>query len=308
MTSAPTPPIERVFKPDNMAALGWIAASVVTASAMTIAVRQMTLELDSRMVVLVRFALTTAILVAAIGVMPRLRKTVRFSKPGLHMRRGLFMAISTHLGFFAIARIDLVTVTVLFFTAPIFAVVLSVILNGERTGPRRIAAMAVGFMGVLIILRPGSAPLEWGMLAALASSLFFAAALVQSRRLADIDGAFSTLLSTVTITTVFSIPLALPVWQVPGASATWIAITVTVLAGTMRMISDIQAYRLGEASFVGPFTYLRVILIGVAAYVMFGEFPDIWAIAGAIIIVAATIYIAQREAAQKSATKVGPLP
>ena len=291
--------MERVFKPDNMAALGWIAASVVTASAMTIAVRQMTLELDSRMVVLARFALTSAMLVIAIALVPRLRQAVRFSEPGLHLRRGLSMAISTHLGFFAIAHIDLVTVTVLFFTAPIFAIVLSVVLNGERTGPRRIVAMIVGFVGVLIILRPGSQPLQWGMLAALSSSLFFAAALVQSRRIADIDGAFSTLLSTVAITTLFSIPLAVPVWQIPAAPLTLIAISVTVLAGTLRMICDIQAYRLGEASFVGPFTYLRVVLIGVAAYFIFDEIPDYWAITGAVIIVAATIYIARREALQK---------
>lgn len=292
----PAPP---VFVPDNVKAISWILLSVVASSAMTIAVRQSSLEIDSRMIVFLRFAVAT-VLITGFWALPRKAPLkVQFSRPYLHLVRGIMLAVSTHLGFYAIAHLELVTATVLFFCAPIFATVFAGLLHGEIAGPRRMAAVAAGFVGVLIILRPGFGEFDPAMLTALASAILFGMALVLSRPVAEADGAYSTLLSTAWITTLMSIPLAVPVWQMPELTGTWIAVVALMMTGTVRTIADLQAYRIGEAASLAPIVYLRLVLIGGAAYLLYGEVPDGAALAGAAVIISAAIYIARREAAIK---------
>lgn len=293
-----TPP-RAPFAPDNVRAISWLLLSIVASSAMTIAVRQSSLEIDSRMIVFLRFAVATA-LVTGFWFLPRRTSLkVQFSRPWLHLTRGLMLAVSTHLGFYAIAHLELVTATVLFFCAPIFATVFAGFLHGEVAGPRRLAAVGAGFLGVLIILRPGFGAFDPAMLTALASALLFGLALVLSRPVAEADGTFSTLLSTVWITTLMSIPLAIPVWQMPTLTATWIAVGALMVTGTVRTVADLQAYRFGEAASLAPIVYLRLVLIGGAGYLLYDEVPDATALTGAAVIVAAAIYIARREAAIK---------
>jgi drug/metabolite transporter (DMT)-like permease len=267
-------------------------------------VRVLSFEIDPRMIVLLRFGFTSFGLIVAVAILSDLRSKLQFSRPRLHLIRGLCMAISTHLGFYAIANMELVTVTVLFFMVPIFATGLSGFINGEHAGPRRIAAIAASFIGVLLILKPGYQPLNLAVFAALLSSVLFAFALVTSRRLAGADGSFSVLFSSVMITTLFTLPLALPVWQIPQSSSGWMFVAMLVGTGLLRLLADIQAYKLGEASVLAPITYLRLILIGASAYVMFGEVPDRFAVLGTIVIVASALYIARREARLSKAAQV----
>jgi len=133
------------------------------------------------------------------------------------------------------------------------------------------------------------------MVIALGSAVLFGLALVLSRPLAVADGAFSALFTTTLITAIFSIPLAVPVWQMPSATTTWFAIGALIVTGIVRMAADLQAYRIGEAASLAPITYLRLVLIGGAAYFIYGEVPDPTALLGAAVIVGAAMYIARRE-------------
>lgn len=283
------------FVADNVRAISWILLSVMASSAMTIAVRQSSLEIDTRMVVFLRFAAGTVLLAVYYLWWRRDGSRLRFSRPVLHLVRGLLMAISTHLGFYAIANLELVTATVLFFCAPIFATIFAGLIHGEMAGPRRLAAVAVGFAGVLVVLRPGFDAVDPAMVIALGSAVLFGLALVLSRPLAVADGAFSALFTTTLITAIFSIPLAVPVWQMPSATTTWFAIGALIVTGIVRMAADLQAYRIGEAASLAPITYLRLVLIGGAAYFIYGEVPDPTALLGAAVIVGAAMYIARRE-------------
>ena len=179
--------------------------------------------------------------------------------------------------------------------APIFATILSVVIRKEKVGPRRVIAILLGFFGALVIIRPGFETIHPAMLAALASSLLFAGALIQSREIAQADGSFSALLSSVAITTLLSIPLAIPVFAIPSGSIAWSFVALMVATGAARNIADIEAYRHAEAAILAPFTYLRVVLIGVAAYLVFDELPDRFTLIGAVVIITATLYIAHRE-------------
>ncbi len=301
-------PDQPVFAVDNLKGIGWIVISVVASSAMTIAVRGSSMAVDSRMVVLLRAGLTLAALAIAILLVARLRRKLRFSRPWLHISRGAMIGFSTHLGFYAIANIPLATVTVLFFTAPIFATILSAIYQKEAVGPRRIAAIAAGFLGALVIIQPGADVLELAMLTALASSVLFAAALIQSRGIAEADGSFSALVSSVVMTVVISIPLAAPVLSLPSGWVAWGFVFLLVVTGAIRNIADIEAYRFGEASVVAPFTYMRLVFIGIGGYLFFDEIPEWATLIGAVIIIGAALYIARREAQLRKAAKLPAEP
>jgi drug/metabolite transporter (DMT)-like permease len=275
--------------------------SVVASSAMTIAARIASQDLDSRMVVLGRGALTFIAILAVLAVSAKLRAKLQFTDVRGHLIRGFLIAISTQMGFYTIATIPLATTTVLFFTAPIFATVLAILIHGEKIGPRRIFAIVAGFAGVLIILRPGFDALELGLLTAIGSSLTFAMALTMSRNLSNADGPLSTYFSSVVIMVIVSIPIAAPAMSLPSLNITWIAMFALVITSTTRGIGDIEAYRHADAALLTPVTYLRLVFIGIAAYAFFDETPDTATLIGATVIIAATLYITARERALKNA-------
>lgn len=270
--------------------------SVVGASAMTIGVRQASLSVDSQMIVLFRAGVSTILILTAIVMFAKLRNQLRFTRPMLHLFRGSLIAFSTQLGFYTIAHIPIATATVLFFMGPIFATIFSSVLHSEHVGPRRWAAVAAGFVGAVIVLRPGFSEFHPAMLTALGSSLLFALALTLSRHLASADGPLATYFSSVVITALIALPLAAPVFSIPVESAMWMALIIVIVASAVRGYADIEAYRYGESAILAPVAYLRLVLIATAGYFMFGEVPDLATVIGASIIIAATLYIALREA------------
>lgn len=281
---------------DNYRAILWILFSVITASLMTIAVRELASSFDSRMIVMLRSGLTAVAMIVPIVIFAGLRRKLRFSKPWQHIIRGSLIGVSTQLGFYTITQIPMATATVLFFTAPIFATVLSVAIHKETVGLRRWAAVLSGFVGAVIVLRPGFDGFHIAMLAALFSSLLFAVALTMSRKLALADGALSTYFSSVVITAAISVPASFHVFVLPDSLWLWVVTAVLVVSSSSRGFADIQAYRYGEAAILAPITYLRLVVLGFAAYVIWGEVPDLPTLTGAAVIILSTIYIGRREA------------
>lgn len=301
---SPAPPVgpaspaepEAPPRPDNGLGAAWMAMSVVTASAMVLAVRGMAEGVDSRMTVLLRSAGIMAC-VAVMMLSPRFRASLTFSNPKLHLVRGGLIAVSTQFGFYSISNLNLSTATVLSFTAPIFATLLAVPLNGERVGPRRWAAVAIGFLGCLIILRPTPAGLDWAMLSALLAAVLFALALALSRGVAAADGPAAAFVSANGLMLLIALPLALPVWELPSGAGSWGLLALLIATSAARNVGDLQAYRHGDASVMGVITYGRLVLIAAAAWVFFDEIPDAPTVVGGGVIIASTLYIAYRERA-----------
>ncbi len=285
---------------DNLRGILWMLVSVLVASIMTLAVRVVSLELSSVQVVLYRSAIAIVLVGAGFILVTPLRQKLSFSKPVQHLIRGTLVAIATHFGFYTIATIPLATATVLFFTAPIFATLLAVLIHGETIGPRRILAIFAGFVGALVVLRPGVDALHLGMLTAMGSSICFASALTMSRNLAQADGPLSTYFSSIAITALITIPIVGTDLSLPQMTVSWIALILVGLTSMVRGIADIEAYRHAEAGILAPVAYLRLVFIGVGAYFMFGEKPDWQTLLGALIIIGSSLYIAQREAALKN--------
>lgn len=292
---------------NNSKGILWALVSMFFAGSMTVAVRAAGDHLPSTEIVLYRFTFVTIVLLFLGVTIPYFRSRLRFTQIGQHLVRGVLIAVATHTGFYAITVIPVNTAAVLFFTAPIFASVLGVIFHGETIGPRRMAAIGFGFLGALIVCEPWTAAQPGaitGYAAAFTASLCFALALTMSRGLAEADGVFATVDSAGVISTVLSLPFAFDGLVVP---ANWITTAIIVLflsvAGLIRNVADVEQYHYGEAAIVGPFSYLRLIVVATGAYLYFNELPSVATLAGGAIIIASTLYIAIRERRLKKSTR-----
>jgi len=285
---------------ENWRGILWAMLSVIGASAMAISVRGASLGLDTRLLVGYRLFFTLILIGILILIVPRLRSKVHFKQPRAHLIRGILMAFSVHLGFYTLSIVPLAAAAILFATAPIFATIISVAMGRETIGIRRTLAILVGFIGTIIVMRPSSEIIDTNMIYGIGSSIFFSFSLVMSRNLARTDGPLSTLISTSAIGLIVTIPLAAPVFEITTDTNIILWTLVLIIFGILRQYSDIQAYTYAQAAVIAPISYFRVVLIGLMAYLFFNEIPAVTTYIGATIIIAATIYITNRERLAKN--------
>ena len=285
---------------ENWRGILWAMLSVIGASAMAISVRGASLGLDTRLLVGYRLFFTLILIGILILIVPRLRSKVHFKQPRAHLIRGILMAFSVHLGFYTLSIVPLAAAAILFATAPIFATIISVAMGRETIGIRRTLAILVGFIGTIIVMRPSSEIIDTNMIYGIGSSIFFSFSLVMSRNLARTDGPLSTLISTSAIGLIVTIPLAAPVFEITTDTNIILWTLVLIIFGILRQYSDIQAYTYAQAAVIAPISYFRVVLIGLMAYLFFNEIPVVTTYIGSTIIIAATIYITNRERLAKN--------
>ena len=278
---------------DNLRGGLFIVMSSLLATVMTVGVRDLTDTVPSMEVALARSVVGLAILLPLIAV--RRGASLRTKRLPLHVVRGLLGVVAINCGFYALSQLPLATVTVLFFTAPLFVTIFAVPLLGEEVGWRRWAATAAGFVGALVVIRPGAGEFDPVMLVPVASSLLFALILIMGKKLSTTETPYTMMLYAGIVMTIGCLPPALAVWT-PPTPTDLLLMAMVGLFGTARSYTDIRGYAVGEASFVAPFQYTRIMLATVAGYVLFAEAPDAFAMFGAAIIIVSTLYIAQREA------------
>jgi drug/metabolite transporter (DMT)-like permease len=212
----------------------------------------------------------------------------------LHLLRGVAGSVAMMCGFYALTRLSLADATAITFTTPLFLTVLAALVLHETVRWRRWSATALGFLGVLIMLRPGEGVLEPAALAALLGAACIASVRLVIKRLTLSDGPLAIIVWFGLIsTTVSAVPAAL-VWRTP----TLLELALLVLLGCLASLSQvcmIRAYGIGEASALAPFEYFRLPFAMLYGFLLFAELPDRYTLLGAAIIVASTLYIARRE-------------
>ena len=210
------------------------------------------------------------------------------------------------LSFSALALLPLSLAVALSFTAPLFTTMGAALFLGETVRVRRWTATLLGFAGVLVIVRPGAAPLNIGMLLMIASAALNAATTLIVKRLSGTESANAIVTYMVLLMTPMSLAPALFVWQAPPVSL-WLLLVGLGLAGTLGHLCYVRALRLAEASAVLPFDYGRMIFSALIGYYAFSEIPDRWTWIGSAIIACSAIYIARRESqlAKRNLAKTG---
>ena len=237
------------------------------------------------------------VLASAVPVISRdFPACLRTSQPGWHLLRlmGAFTALSC--GIWAVAVLPLTTALTLGFAQVFFGVGLAALLLGEPVGRHRIGAVIAGFVGILVILRPGLDGLILpGAPIPLAGALGAAVAIIAVRRLAQTETTASLLTyQAVFVGLLAGIPL-LWLWQTPDMRGLALLLAIGGTA-TLGQWLGIRALRLGEVSVIGPIEYTKIIYAAGFGLVFFGEIPDLFTVIGAVIISAAALSILKREA------------
>jgi drug/metabolite transporter (DMT)-like permease len=184
-------------------------------------------------------------------------------------------------------------------------VILAAIILGETVRRRRWTATAVGFIGVLIMLRPGTDALQWAGLVALAGAGFAACVAISIRSLMRTENRSTSLAWLGLIVTLVTTVPGILRWQPPTLSEIALVIMMGCL-GTLSQLCMMQGYKLGEASALAVFDYSRLPLAVLLGYWVFSELPGSHALAGAVIIIGATLYIARREATLAKTGAINP--
>jgi len=199
-------------------------------------------------------------------------------------------------GYFGIAVLPLNESAALAFAMPLFATAGAALFLGETVRARRWSAVIIGFLGVLIILRPGVIPFEWGAAMVLVSAMLGAVITLLSKHWIAGESATTLIFYQSLFSALFSIPPAAIVWEAPPGFAASMMIANGIL-GTLGWITFLRACALTDASALMPYEFLRLPVVAVFAFALFGETPDEWVWLGAAVIFTSTLYIAHREAA-----------
>jgi drug/metabolite transporter (DMT)-like permease len=248
-----------------------------------------------------RYAVASLI-VLPIAVMMRAGSPFPKERRTSHLLRTVCLVIAMTLYFLAIAQIPLATAVSAYFVGPIVAVALSLLVLKERVTPRKLASLVLGFVGAIVILRPGAA-MEPGILLALGSGIFFAFYLIATRQAAQVSDPLTTLVFQSVVGALLLTPQAIVSWSMPALNDLLLFAALGAMSAISHLLS-IAAFRHAEASTLAPLVYLELIGAALVGYLAFNEIPGATTLAGAALIVAAGVLLLERSRQAKEPARV----
>ncbi len=213
----------------------------------------------------------------------------------LQFFRSFINVLSMITWFSAIGIMHLEKATALGFTTPLFTTILAVIILREVIRMHRITALLIGFLGVLIIIRPGYLPLDFATLLMLTASLSFSFVLIMVKKLSDVDSSLTIIFYHLLFMTPLTFIITIFFWEGINFSQ----LLIFILLASAGLISHwclAQAFKLSDTTFVMPLQFTKLIWASIIGFYIFSELPDIWTWFGGIIIFVSVIYITYREA------------
>ena len=219
---------------------------------------------------------------------------LRTGRPALQVGRAAVLFGSTILNFFALRFLRLDQVLAISFSTPFLVAALSGPALGEWVGPRRWAAIAVGMGGVLVVTRPGFGQFHPAVILAMLATLCYAVYFLATRLLSRTDSNETTLFYSNGVGAVLMLPVIPFIWTAPSLRQ----FVLMMLAGALASFGHyllIVAHRHAPPSLLSPFIYSQLVWVVALGYVVFGDVPDGWTLAGAAIVIGSGLYILHRE-------------
>ncbi|KQB96741.1 hypothetical protein AL073_06435 [Loktanella sp. 1ANDIMAR09] len=301
------------------------AVSVLFFSINDVAIKFLSGGYALHQVVLIRSVIGLLIVVTVIAPFTSGWAIARTKRLKMHLLRGLCVVFANMTFFLGLAAMPLADAVAIFFVSPLVITLFSVVFLGEVVGPRRWAAIAVGLIGVLVMMRPGTAAFQVASLLPLAAAVCYAGLHILTRRIGGTESA-ATMAFYIQVVFLFvgvsfgliagdgrfgdqtdlSLAFLFRAWSWPAVADYPIFLLIgagTAVAG--YLIS--QAYRVAEASYVAPFEYLALPMAVVWGIVVFDEFPDLWDFVGMGLILGAGLFMVWREARAKPVALQRPL-
>ena len=215
-------------------------------------------------------------------------------KPKLQLIRGLILLTANISFFYSISVISLPKALTLAFVAPLVVTAFSPFFLGESVGYRRWAAVIIGFIGSLVVIRPGFLEINLASLAALGTGIMYGFYLIITRKLSTSDNPLLTLLLTGVVGAIIATIFMPFVWVSPTVNQ-WSLMAAIGLFACIGHLFIILSLKFADASKLAPFSYFEIVTNIIIAYYFFGDFPDSWTFLGLFIIVFSGIYISRRE-------------
>jgi len=271
---------------DTFKAAFWMSGAILSFTSMAIAGRAVSFELDTFEIMMYRSFVGVVLVVTVAGLAGTLNQ-VSTRNMGLHFIRNLSHFAGQNLWFYAITVIPLAQVFALEFTSPIWAILLSPLILGEKLRPIGLLAALIGFLGILIVARPNPQTLDVGQIAAACAAIGFALSALFTRKLTRTESITCILFYLTVMQAAFGVvfagfdgDIALP----SANSLPWIVLIAC--AGLVAHYCLTTALRLAPASVVMPIDFIRLPLIAVVGMTLYAEQIDLWVLVGAAVIFA----------------------
>ena len=286
--------------------IGLILASTVFLGCSDVAAKYLSATLPSIEIAWIRFLVFALIMVPAMLPGSPLY-ALQSNRLGMQAMRGVTVLASSLFFICGLRFLPIAEASATGFVSPLFVTALSIFFLGERVGMRRWIATAVGLIGVLIVLRPGSGAFHPAAFFPLASALAWAGTLILTRMLSGKDRAITTMAYSSIVGLCIISALVPLVWVTPSPRDILLGIFIGVASTTGQWIV-VLAFRYAGASVLAPFSYVQLMWVSILGFFVFGEVPDIWTVIGAAFIVASGLYTAHRERVRRSQLSVEAEP
>ena len=227
------------------------------------------------------------------------RKNLKWSEnPKLQILRGITLLSANICFFYSISIISMAKALTLAFIAPLVTTALSTIILGENVGIKRWSAVIVGFLGSLVVIRPGLIEFNLATFAALGTGFFYGVYLIITRKLHTVDNPLLTLLITGVVGAIIS-SLFVPIIWINLSQSQWLWLALMGIFACLGHLLLIYSLRYADASKLAPFGYFEIVTTIILGYYFFQDFPDIWTFAGLFIIISSGVYVFKREIKNK---------
>ena len=279
----------------TLQAVLWMTGAVVSFTSMAVAGRAVSLDLDTFEIMLYR-SIIGAIIVTSVLMATGKLSQINRDRFGLHVARNISHFAGQNCWFFAVATIPLAQVFALEFTSPLWVILLSPLVLGERITPSRAIAAGIGFVGILVVARPTPETLSPGLVAALLAGVGFAGSAVFTRRLTRTASTACILFWLTVMQAVFGLVCAGIDGDIPlPAASTWPWVALIAVAGLVAHFCLTTALRLAPAPVVMPIDFARLPLVAVVGMLVYAEALDPFVFLGAAIIFGANYFNILRE-------------
>jgi drug/metabolite transporter (DMT)-like permease len=277
--------VPHVHSPDLLRGILLITLAVFLFSSMDTLAKFLLRSYPLPPLIFARYAVHTLLMLVLLA--PRMGfDLLRTTRLGLQVMRGLLLVASTGLFYLALRYLPLAEAAAITFVAPVMVTALSGPLLGERVTGRQWAAVTLGFIGVLVIIRPGGGMLTYASALPLITALLFALYQIMTRKLAGRENPFTTLFFTALVGTLAA-SLMLPFsWQVPSLTQAALMVAIGCLGGLGHFLL-IRAVEIASPIALAPFIYTQLVWSTLLALIVFGEFPDLVSLLGMLVIIAA---------------------
>jgi drug/metabolite transporter (DMT)-like permease len=282
----------------NLQGAMWIVVGTLLFSLNDAAVKRLGRAISPEEITFVRFVLGAVLLTPVFVRMGWQR--LKTDRLGTHVLRACIASVAQFGSYYAIIHMLLASVTAIGFSRPLFQTCLALWLLKEAVSGKRWGATAVGFLGVLIMIRPGAGTFEPASLVAIAATVLFALTIILIRQLSRTEPTPRILFYYHLVSAAIFAGPAIHGWVTPDKTQAVLLFCVGALT-TAAMWCFVRGYSLGETSFIGPIEYVRLVYAALIGYFIFAELPDAWTWAGAGIIVAATLHLARVESTRPRA-------